>query len=115
MKGVVMKIMGYLLIAVGVAALLNVVWPVIIIGLGLAILAHSVSARTWNKKVDSVKEKSTNWKKDGVWLRLSWPTLHRAETQESSESTGPAEAAGTGAAAEPKENGDDREGAQDPA
>jgi hypothetical protein len=80
-----MKIIGYVLIVVGIAALLGAVWPIILIGLGLIVVAHSISARSWNKKVDTVMEKGTTWKNEGMWLRLSWPSFHRAEPEAKAE------------------------------
>lgn len=46
------------------------------------VLANAIPARTWNRKVDEAKEKGSTWKRDGVWFRLAWPSLHRAEAPE---------------------------------
>jgi hypothetical protein len=93
MKGAMMKIFGYVLIVVGIAALMGAVWPVLLIGLGLIVVANSITARAWNKKVDTVMEKGASWKKQGVWLRLAWPSLHRAEPEEESKAEPAAEPA----------------------
>ncbi len=63
-----MKILGFLLIGVGLAALLSVVWPVIAIGAGVVILASTVSGRPEAK--------------EGVGIWLTWPTFFRKGDQD---------------------------------
>ena len=58
-----MKILGFILIAVGIGALVNVIWPVIFIGIGLAVLARSMSVKPPRK--------------EGMWVWLGWPTFKR--------------------------------------
>lgn len=62
-KGDEMKILGFILIAVGIGALLNVIWPVIFIGIGLVVLARSMSVKPLRK--------------EGMWVWLGWPTFKR--------------------------------------
>ena len=65
-----MKILGILLIVVGLLALLSVVWPIIAIGAGVVILASTLSDRS-ELKIGF-----------GFWF--AWPKFFRKDEKDAS-------------------------------
>ena len=63
-----MKILGFLLIGVGIAGLLSVVWPVIAIGAGVVVLYGTMSERPTGKKGF------------GIWF--AWPKFFRKSDED---------------------------------
>lgn len=63
-----MKILGFLLIGVGLAALLSIVWPVIAIGAGIVILGSTIKERP------DVK--------NGFGFWMTWPKFMRKDEKD---------------------------------
>ena len=54
-----MKVLGVILLAVGLVAMLNVAWPIVLVAVGASILIGAKIERS----------------SDSVWVRFGWPKI----------------------------------------